>query len=161
MAMMVLCQSDLKLHVLALTNTEITDAALGYLIRTSDFGLALQLLDVRGTKVTEEGVRKLKSMLPELKVLCDFDHLSSEWSEFNSEWLIDRDFVTQHDVLPPPTAASDPVANFAGEENVNERRQCVELMFLPNGTVRLRRIPNGPQAQPDEHPEQMNNHEQV
>ena len=57
------------LEVLALTNTEVRDVTLRHLARNMP---NLRLIDIRGSRVTEPGVIRLKTEFPQLQIVCDF-----------------------------------------------------------------------------------------
>lgn len=105
----------------------------------------LKLIDVRGSKVTEPGIIRLKTELPSLQVVCDFPEWTSDPSKLPVCWLIDKDLKHQEDIKRPPRQASGPsdaIARGFGQERI-------EIITVEPGIVRLRRIINRPmQIQP-------------
>lgn len=100
----------------------------------------LRLIDIRGTKVTEPGVIRLKTDFPSLQVVCDFPEWTVDVSSLPSEWLIDREFCFQEDIKKPPPVAS------SSRDDAPEpsRHEQIEIIDVGPGMVRLRRIIDGP-----------------
>ena len=120
------------LEVLILTNTEVTDLTLRHLGRNLP---SLQIIDVRATKVSADGIRRMKADFAHIQVICDWPEWCSDLSQVRSDCWIDSPliFKSQSELprLPPPV----PVA--AGNSGRNER---LEVVFVEPGVVRLRRI---------------------
>ena len=119
-----------NIEVLTLTNTEASDLTLRYLIRSMP---KIQLIDVRGTKITEAGVSRMKTEYPHVRVVCDFVDWSTDLSEIPPDWWIDREFSFQEEVERPPVTAPAPA-------NDNARNERIEVIFVEPGMVRLRRL---------------------
>lgn len=130
-------EPSVNLEILVLTNTEVTDVTLRCIPRNIPF---LKLLDVRGSKVTEPGVMRLKTELPSLQVICDFPEWTSDPSKLPSCFCIDRDFKYQEDIKRPPQEQAGP--SDPGQLLVHDR---IEIIAVEPGIVRLRRIINRPQ----------------
>lgn len=128
-----------NLEVLVLTNTEVSDITLRYLARNMP---NLRLIDIRGTRVTEPGVIRLKTSFPNLQVICDFPEWTADFSQIPADYWIDNDFFFQADVKKPPAVAS---SSHAAEPSRHER---IEIIDVGPGMVRLRRIIDRPQFFP-------------
>lgn len=125
------------LEVLTLTNTEVSDVTLRHLARNMP---NLQLIDVRGSKVTEPGVIRLKTEFPLLRVVCDFPEWTVDSSLISPDWWIDRDFIFQDDVKRHPSLVS--TSRDATAEP--PRHERIEIIDVGPGMVRLRRIIDRP-----------------
>ena len=124
-----------NLQVLALTNTEVSDVTLRHISRNIPW---LQMLDVRGTKVTQEGVRLLEAECPNLMVLSNWNISGDDevWSAAAcQDWLMDRCFVEQQQV-PRECRPQSPAC--VPQERVRPER--IEVVFVEHGMVRIRRI---------------------
>lgn len=125
------------LEVLTLTNTEVSDVTLRHLARNMP---NLQLIDVRGSKVTEPGVIRLKTEFSLLRVVSDFPEWTVDGSQISSDWWIDSDFFFQDDIKRPPSLLST-TRDATAEPPRHER---IEIIDVGPGMVRLRRIIDRP-----------------
>ena len=123
------------LEVLSLTNTEVSDVTMRYLARNMP---NLRLIDVRGSRVTEPGVIRLKTGFPSLQVVCDFPEWSVDPALISSDWWIDRNFHFQDNIKRPST-----VTTRAQNLPLN-RHERIEIIDVGPGMVRLRRIVDRP-----------------
>ncbi len=128
-----------QLEVLAVTNTEVTDVTLRHVARNMP---KLKLIDLRGSRVTEAGVARLKSESPNLRILSDYDNQpstskddSNGLSSIPDDWLIDREFVRQEEIQRPVIVVT-PGAAEAGPS----RHERIEIVTVEPGIVRLRRV---------------------
>lgn len=118
--------------MLILTNTEVTDLTLRHLGRNLP---SLQIIDVRATKVSAEGIRRIKADFAHLQVICDWPEWCSDLSQLRSDCWIDNPlaFKNQPELprLPPPVPLP---------ASTNGRNERIELVFVEPGMVTLRRV---------------------
>ena len=124
------------LEVLVLTNTEVSDVTLRHIQRNMP---NLKLVDLRGTRVTEPGIVRLKTECPLLKILCDFDEQTTDLSAIPEDWWIDRHFVRQEEIKRPVIIATAGPST-SGEGAGPSRHERIEIISVEPGMVRLRRV---------------------
>lgn len=136
-----------QLEVLAVTNTEVTDVTLRHVARNMP---KLQLIDLRGSRVTEAGVARLKSESPNLRILSDYDNQpstskddSNGLSSIPDDWWIDREFVRQEEIQRPVVVVTP-----GGAEAGPSRHERIEIVTVQPGIVRLRRVFDPPPPAP-------------
>ena len=118
--------------MLVLTNTEVTDLTLRYLGRNLP---SLQIIDVRATKVTAAGLRRLKADFSHIQVICDLPEWCADLPQLRSDCWIDSPstFKNQPEVVRPPVSMPPPPRT----GGITER---IELVFVEPGMVTLRRV---------------------
>ncbi len=102
----------------------------------------LRLIDVRGSRVTEPGIIRLKTDFPSLQVVCDFPEWTIDPTLIPSDWWIDRNFLFQDDIKRTPTTVS--TSREGGQDLPPNRHERIEIIDVGPGMVRLRRIVDRP-----------------